>query len=214
MKKYLTVLVGLLATSGLWAQADKYPLPEYSNEICLVKKDTGTTLMRLEKGTSKQEMKMKMMGMGGMQQGYEIDGEKSPVRLTSGDNLVFIVYTGDLTASSTSTSNPRSDSVMRANGMDPAMMANAMAMMEDPSKTTSLYDMKPEDGKRKILTQSTGLMGKSKKTAKKYTLSIKKVKDHYFEILVDKSLPKGEYAFVVMSMGMDQSYALFAFGID
>jgi hypothetical protein len=216
MKKYLPLLVILFITPRVWAQADKYPLPEYGNEICLIKKDTGTTLMRLEKGTSKQEMKMKMMGMGGMEQGYMIDGEKSPVRLTSGSNLVFMIYTGDVTASSSSssTSNTQSDSMMRASGIDPAMMANSMSMMEDPSKTTSLYEMKPDKGVRKILTQASGLMGKSKKTATKYTLSVKKVKDHYFEIIVDKSLPKGEYSFVVMSMGMDQSYLLFAFGID
>ena len=166
--------------------------------------------MRLEKGSSKQEMKMKMMGMGGMDQGYELDGERSPIRLTSGNNLVFLLYTGK----GTNMSSPLSDSMMKANGMDPAMMSTMSAYM-DPTQNMSLYNMKAEKGKRKALLQSMGLMGKSKKTATKYTLSIKKVKEGYYEMIVDKSLPKGEYAFVMMGMGsMDQSFSLFAFGID
>lgn len=191
-----------------------YPVPEYGNEIYLVKKDTSITLMQLEKGSSRQEMKVKMMGMGGMDQGYGLDGEKSTVRLPSGSNLVFIFYTGAGTDSRT----PEADSAMRANGMDPSMMSGAMSAMSammDPTQNVSLYDMKVEKGKRKALLQSMGLMGKSKKTSTKYTLSIKKVKEGFYEMTVDKSLPKGEYAFVMMNMGAtDQSYSLFAFGID
>ena len=103
---------------------------------------------------------------------------------------------------------------MKANGMDPAMLSNPMAAMMDPSQNISLYSMKGEKGKRKALLQSMGLMGKSKKTATKYTLSIKKVKEGYNQMIVDKSLPKGEYTFVMMSMSMDQSFALFAFAVD
>lgn len=197
-KQLLFSLIAFSISAGLLAQHDKYPIPEYSNEIYLVKKDSAINLMRLEKGASKQEMKMKMMGMGGMDQGYELDGEKSTVRLTNGSNLVFILYTG---GAATSTS-PEADSMMKANGIDPAMMSNPMASMMDPTQTISLYNMKSEKGKRKVLLQSMGLMGKSKKTATKYTLSIKKVKEGYYEMVVDKSsLPKGEYAFVMMSMG-------------
>ncbi len=207
-----------LLLSGIFLVAQNpstdYPIPEYSNEICLLKKDSATTLMRLEKGSSKQEMKVKMMGMGGMDQGYEMDGEKSPVRLTSGNNLVFIFYNGE--AVGAATSSPQADSMMKANGMDPAMMQNPMASMMDPTQSISLYSMDPGKGKRKILLQSMGIMGKSKKTTNKYTLSIKKVKDNYYQMIVDKSsLPKGEYAFVMMAMGsMDQSYSLFAFAVD
>jgi hypothetical protein len=200
----------LLSSICLVAQ-NSYPVPDYANEIYLLKKDSAITLMRLEKGSSKQEMKMKMMGMGGMDQGYELDGEKSTVRLTAGSNLVFILYTGSATATSTALS----DSMMKANGMDPNAMSEAMSMFNDPTKNTSLYNMKSEKGKRKALLQSMGLMGKSKKTATKYTLSIKKIKDGFYEMIVDKPLPKGEYTFVMMGMGsMDQSYSLFAFAID
>ena len=188
-----------------------YPIPEYSKEIYLVKKENTITLMRLEKGVSKQEMKMKMMGMGGMDQGYEMDGEKSTVRLANGRNLIFLLYTGGAVNST----NPEADSMMKANGMDPSMMQNPMAAMMDPTQTISLYSMKAEKGKRKALLQSMGIMGMSKKTATKYTLSIKKIKEGYYEMIVDKSLlPKGEYVFVMMTMSMDQSNSLFAFAID
>lgn len=213
MKKNLLLLwVSMLSTLLAISQNTKssYPVPDYSNEIYLAKKDSTITLMRLEKGSSKQEMKVKMMGMGGMDQGYELDGEKSPIRLHSGSNLVFILYTVQAAASS----NPETDSMMKANGMDPAMMSNPMSSYMDPTQNISLYSMRGEKGKRKALLQSMGLMGKSKKTATKYTLSIKKVKEGYHEMIVDKSLPKGEYTFVMMSMSMDQSFALFAFGID
>jgi len=209
MTRYLFfVFIAIVVNTVLRAQTDKYPVPEYSNEINLLKKDSNK-LLRLEKGNSKLETKVKMMGFGGMNNGYELDDEKSTVRLNDGKNLVFVLYTGG----TNNTSSPQSDSMMRANGMDPSTYANAMSMFTDPTKNTSLYEMKSEKGKRKITLMSAGMLGK-KKESTKYTLSIKKVKDGYYEILVDKSLPKGEYSFVMTSMSMDQSYALFAFGID
>ena len=46
-------------------------------------------------------------------------------------------------------------------------------------------------------------------------MSIRKIKDGYFEMIVDKVSPKGEYAFVMMDVGStDGSSLLFAFGID
>jgi len=212
MKMNLFFLVTIICISpGINAQ--DYPVPEYSNEILLVKNDSAISLLRLEKAYSNQEMKMKMMGMGGMDQGYSTDGEKSTVRLTSGSNMIFIFYTGEPAAASTSA---EADSAMKANGMDMSAIRSMSSMM-DPTQMISLYNMKAGKGKRKILTQSMGLMGKSKSTATKYSLSIKKVKENYYEMKVDKSLPKGEYAFVMMDMsgpGMGQSYTLFAFGID
>jgi hypothetical protein len=202
------VLTCLLACAQ--KKADSYPIPEYDNEIYLVKKDSGISLLRMEKGTSKQEMKVKVMGMGGMDQGYALEGEKSTVRLQNGNGLVFILYSGEGAGSS----SLQSDSLMRANGMDPAMMANPMSSMMDPAQNIALYNMNSVKGQRKILLQSMGIMGKSKKTATKYTLSIKKLKEGYTELIVDKSLPPGEYAFVMMNFSMDQSYALFAFAID
>jgi hypothetical protein len=209
MKKNFLILCCFVFSSIYITAQDTYPVPEYANEIYFVKKDSAITLQRLEKGSSKQEMKVKMMGMGGMDQGYSLEGEASPVHLSGGSGLVFILYTGG-----GASSNPESDSMMKANGMDPAMMQNPMGSMMDPTQMISLYSMAAGKGQRKALTQSMGLMGKSKKTATKYTLSIKKVKEGYHEMIVDKPLPKGEYTFVMMSMSMDQSFSLFAFAVN
>lgn len=213
MKKKLLLFSGLLL-SGLYMAAQStdslYPIPEYGNEIYFVKKDSNLALIRMEKGTSKQEMKIKVMGMGGMDQGYALEGEQSTFRLPDGNNLVFIFYTG----TGPSTSSSENDSLMKANGMDPEMMKMPSNSYTDPSQNISLYNMKPEKGKRKIMLQSMGIMGKSKKTATKYTLSVKKIKEGYTELKVDKTLPKGEYAFVMMDMSMDQSFSLFAFAVE
>jgi hypothetical protein len=214
MKKIFTSLLLFAAYhSGLIAQTNaKYPTPEFSNEIYFFKKDS-IQAMRLEKGYSKMEMKTKMGGMGGGQSGYTLEGSKSPVRLHSGE-LSFIFFGGEASGSAPSAS----DSFMKANGMDPSSMGDPMAMMNDPSKTTSLYKMNVEKGDRKITIQAyqgMKILGKSTKESTKYTLSIRKVRQGYYELIVDKPLEKGEYAFLVTDAGsMDGSYKLFAFGID
>lgn len=215
MQYFISLLLTIFTfsvTSIAQQSSTTYPIPDYTKEIYLVKRDSTLSLVRLEKGTSKQEMKLKMMGMAGMDNGYELEGEKSPVRLSNGSSLIFAYYSGEANAGG---SSAKSDSIMKANGMDLAMMNNAMESMMDPTQNISLYSMRPDNGKRKALLQSMGIMGKSKKTAVKYTLSTKKLKGGFYELVVDKTLPKGEYTFTMMSMGsMDQSYTLFAFGID
>jgi len=212
MKKNF-LLFGCLVLSSILIAQNSYPIPEYANEIYQIKKDSTISLVRLEKAFSNQQMKVKMLGMGGMDQGYATDGEKSNIRFSSSSNWVFLFFNGDPAADSTS-SSAEADSAMKANGMDMKAMA-ALSSMYDPTQMISLYNMKSEKGKRKILTQSMGLMGKSKSTATKFSLSIKKVKENYYEMRVDKSLPRGEYSFVMMDMGgMGQSYVLFAFGVD
>lgn len=215
MKK---ILFFLLMSNPVWLTAQnntkQYPTPEYSNEIYFFIKDSAS-LSRLEKGESKMQSKSKMGGMGGGEQGYALEGSKSPIRLESGKPLSFIYFMNESSAGS----SPESDSAMKANGMDNASMDDAMSMMNDPSKTTSLYKMNVEKGNRKITLQSYGgmkILGKSKSESKKFTLSFKKVRYGYYELVVDKMLPKGEYAFLLMdmSMGMDGSTRLFAFGVD
>jgi hypothetical protein len=213
MKKSFLLTSSIFLTclfAGAQKKTNSYPIPEYGNEIYLVKNDSAISLLRMEKGFSKQEMKVKVMGMGGMDQGYTLEGEKSTFRIQDGHHLVFILYLDEGAGSS----SPQTDSMMKANGMDPAMTANPMSSLMDPSQNIALYNMNSVKGQRKILLQSMGIMGKSKKTATKYTLSIKKLKEGYTELIVDKSLPPGEYAFVMMNFSMDQSYALFAFAID
>lgn len=219
MKKCFLFLAAFLIVGATWAQSNKtkYPEPEFSKEVYFLKKDTVTTVIRLEKNSSKMESKTKMGGMGGAESGYSIEGEKSPVRINIRNNLSFVFSTGASGSSSSSTQ----DSMMRANGMDPAMMQNPMASLTDPSNTITLYKAESGKGKRKILMmKSPGAMAfgnKKMQSSDKFTFSVKKIRDGYWELVIDKPLPKGEYAFSLMGMGMtnmDGSTTLFAFGVD
>jgi len=143
-----------------------------------------------------------------------MDGSKSTVRLSSGNNVSFIFSSG-----TSGSSSAKSDSVMKANGVDPSMLSGMN--MSDPSQKLTLYKMESGKGVRKVLLQKAPGMnpfGSHKmQSSDKYTFSAKKIKDGYWELVVDKPLPKGEYAFTMMSMGMDAmagGTTLFAFGVD
>ena len=190
--QYLFFLPGLVFCTSVTV-AQSYPNPEFTNEVYFLKKETPYSLVRLEKSSAKQENKVNMLK--GSEFGYEIEGKTSPVRFTNGSSISFIY-----TAATSSSSNSRSDSMMRANGMDP----NAMSGLgNDPASMITLYKLNLDGGSRKIYMQKTGgYFGNHK--------------NGYWELVVDKPLPKGEYAFSMMGMGMDMSGSrtLFAFGID
>ncbi|HEY2722074.1 MAG TPA: hypothetical protein VGI82_10140 [Chitinophagaceae bacterium] len=197
--------------------AQTYPEPEFANEIYFLGKDNGNKLVRLEKGSSKMDTKTKMGGFGGSESGYSIDGSKSQVRLGAEANLSFVISNGASNSSSGESNSSRSDSVMRANGIDPAMMK----MTGDPSQTITLYKLDIEKGDRKVLLQKipgANPFGSHKmQSSDKYTFSAKKIRDGYWELVVDKPLPKGEYAFTMMDTGissMSGGTLFFAFGID
>ena len=191
-----------------------YPEPEFSKEVYFLKKDSVNTAIRLEKNSSKMDTRVKAAGFGGAENAYLIEGEKSPVRLSGGANLSFIFSTG----SSSSSSSPQNDSVMKAHGLDPSMMS-AYGSMNDPSNTITLYKTESAKGNRKIYLMKTGgafSMGKNK-SSDKFTFSLKKIREGYWELLIDKSLSKGEYAFAVQGMNMnnmDGSIVIFAFAVD
>ncbi len=213
MKRYLFFITAIIASLGLHAQPDKsrYPDPEFGNEVCYLKKDSVNSLVRLEKNNSKMETKMKMAGFGGAESGYVFDGDKSSVRFTEGKNLSFIF--SKQTSSSASTA--QRDSMMRANGADPSMIG----MMDgDPSSTVTLYKTESGKGQRKIFLQkSPGAFGGKMHSSDKYTFSVRKIRDGYWELVVDKNLPKGEYAFTMtdmMSMSGMGDILIFAFAID
>lgn len=215
MKKIFLSIGAMIIACTVIAQ--KYPEPEFSNEVYFLKKDSVYSALRLEKNVSKMESKTKMGGLGGSESGYEMDGTKSTIRLTSGTKLSFIISTG---ASSDKASSSQ-DSMMKAHGMDPSMMPGMQMPggMNDPASTITLYKTESEKGKRKILMQkNAGAMpfgSKKVKSSDKYTFSVKKIREGYWELVIDKTLPKGEYAFSKMDIsGMGMSFLLFAFGVD
>lgn len=212
------ILSAILISSGYVLQAqNKYPEPEFSKEVYYLKKDSVNSLTRLEKESSKVESKTKAGGFGGYENGYVLDGEKSSVRLTRAPDFSFVLSTG----TSAKASSPEQDSMMRANGMDPSMMSGMgdMGGMSDPTNMITLYKAEVAKGKRKILMLKAGgaFGGKKPQSSDKYTFSVKKIREGYWELVVDKPLPRGEYAFSMMGMGtgnMDGSTTLYAFGID
>src|SRR6185436_19938384 len=118
--RILVLFFGTVFFGTVLSAQNNYPVPEFSNEVYWLQKDSSKVL-RLEKGTSKMETKTKM---GGAENGYVIDGEKSTVRLKEGNNLSFVFSSG----TATTQSNPSADSTMRANGIDPSMMQGMGAM--------------------------------------------------------------------------------------
>jgi len=215
MKKYILIPMTFLSLYSV-AQ-NNYPVPEFGNEVYWLQKDSNK-VVRLEKTTSKMDTKTKMGGMGGAENGYSVDGERSSVRLKTANNLSFVFSTATASAQS---SNPSADSTMRANGIDPAML-QGMGSMTDPSNSITLYKVETGKGERKVLLMKTpGMLpfgSKKIKSSDKMGFSVKKVKEGYWELVIDKKLSSGEYIFVMTSMsamGMATGGAtLFAFGVD
>lgn len=209
--KQLILFLLLLPSVSLFSQT--YPSPEFINEVYAYRKDKDS-LVRLEKESSKMESKTKIAGFGGAEYGYFLDGERSAIRLVKGQSVSFIYSNG---ANNTAAS-PTRDSLYRANGLDPSMTGGSGSMM-DPSSMISLYKAETVKGKRKILMQkmpgASIFSSKKSGSSDKYTFGTKKIREGYWELVPDKSLPKGEYAFSLMTMGsMDGGTLLFAFGID
>jgi hypothetical protein len=95
-----------------------------------------------------------------------------------------------------------------------------MENINDPAKMISLFKLTSKGGSRKMVTmasQGMTVFSKKDKGSLNYTLSFKKIRDGYFEIVVDKPLPSGEYAFI-NNGGMNSmngtTALLFAFAVD
>lgn len=211
MKKILTAFLLLACTQLITAQ-ENYPEPEFSNEIYAYRKDSATKVLRLEKTSSQMDTKTKMGGIGGYESSYLIEGVASPVRFRSGNKLSFVFSNGGAKSAF------NMDSMMRANGMDPSKTPMIPGMGGgDPSSTFTLYKVVIEKTNRKIIyIKMGGAIGSKKNTASdKYSFSARKIRKGYWEMLIDKILPKGEYAFTAMGMGNSNGgISIFAFGVD
>jgi hypothetical protein len=217
MKKISSFLISsLLITSFAIAQnsSKDFPDAEFSNEVYFYQKDSSDKLIRLEKNSSKMDSKMKMGGFGGAESGYFIDGETSPVKVYTRSGLSFIFSNGGTEKKS----SPYMDSMMKANGVDPSAMQAMGFGGGDPSNSITLYKTTAEKGQRKIFLQKSGGMFGSKKpkSSDKYSFSLKKIREGYWQLVIDKPLPAGEYAFTLMGVGMgsmDGGVSIYAFAI-
>lgn len=215
MKILIFLLTVLIHCVAVYAQT--YPEPEFSNEVYYLKKDSAPTVMRLSKESSKIETKTKLGGMGGSESAYVMEGAKATARVPATNSLSFVYSTG---ATAKTKSNDTRDSMMRANGMDPSML-EGMGSANDPSQNITLFKLEVSGGKRKVLLQKNPGMSpfgsKKQKSSTKYSFSVRKVRDGYWELVIDKTLPSGEYAFTMNATqqgSVNSMTTLFAFGVD
>lgn len=163
------------------ATKDSIPNPEYMNQVYHFDK-VNQKLVDLEKVNSELKMKMKMLGMGGGSQAYEVDGNRSSLRLGPDENS-FVISVGN-------------------------------SMMADPSNTMSLYKFEVKRNKREATMMHYGIKGQSN-DKNNLELKFKKIKEGVFEIVVPKTLEKGEYGFVNMSaMNPNGKVVVYTFGVD
>lgn len=179
MKKIIFFSLALFFIPAAMAQT--YPDPEFSNEVYYLKKDKpAETLVRLEKGLAKQTTKANMIKA---EYSYTLEGKTSPVRFNSGKDISFIFSTGSTSSSAAS------DSVMRANGIDPDMVKGFTG---DLSNMIILYRLDIDKEERKIFLVKSSAFSYGKKAnqgSEKYTYSLKKIREGYWELVVDKPLP-------------------------
>lgn len=217
MKQHLLMLFALSCTITVFAQSElkKYPEPEFAKEVCYLKKDTVNLAIRLEKQSSKLDSKVKLGGFGGYESAYSIGHSQSPVRINHGDKLSFVFSTG----ASVKKKEDNTDSMMKASGIDTDAMSDMMQGFNNPFDNIILYKCETVTGKRKIWMQKSGgviSISKKMKSSEKYTFSVKKIREGYSELIIDKTLPAGEYAFCVPqggAGGMTGDVIVYSFGI-
>jgi len=210
MKKTLTI--ALVIGFGITATAQNYPNPDFNNEVYALRKDSGK-LTRLEKASSQIHQKTSIMGGGSMQ--YEVEAKQSTIRFTNMDPYSFIIWTGSGNGGNVA-SGSAGDSAMRASGFDPNMF-NGFGSL-NPSQI-ALYKMDVSHDQRTVVMAKGGgfNFGKKSSSGGVQTTSFRKVRDGYFEIVLDKKPAPGEYAFLVQQTGMASANGgviLFCFGVD
>jgi hypothetical protein len=209
----IAIVMALSAGFTFTATAQTYPNPDFNNEVYAYRKDSGK-LTRLEKETATIQQRSSFGGMGGASMQYEVDGKQAPIRMIDMDQYTFVFWTGS-TGTEVKTGSG-GDSAMRANGMDPNMFNGFGGL--NPSQI-ALYKMDISHDKRIIALAKGGGFNFSKKSGPAGTIStsFRKVRDGYFEIVLDKKLMPGEYAFVIQQTGMAAAgggVVLFCFGVN
>ena len=204
------IAIFLFMSASCFAQ-NNYPDPEFFNEVYSYRKDSANKLQRLEKTSSKLDSKSKLGGFGGAETSYLIEGASSPINLNS-SQINFVIYTGSAKSSF------NMDSMMRANGLDPSKTPPIPGFSGgDPTSNIQLYKASVELGNRKIIYMKVpgAFGGKKSKSSEKPGFSVRKVREGYWEIVLDKPLSKGEYAFTSMgTASMDGAVSIFAFRVD
>jgi hypothetical protein len=134
MKHLISITAFFLAV--IYVHAQKYPDPEFANEVYYLKKIVFILWCAWRNQLPKWKINPRLRVSAVLKTVYEVAGSKSDVRL-NGTNLSFVVSNGP-SASASSGSSSQRDSIMKANGMDPSMMGG-MSGMSDPATSVTLY---------------------------------------------------------------------------
>ena len=145
----------------------------------------------LETTGAVRKQKKKLGGFGGVSFSYEMEGEKSTVQVNA-DSAIFVLQQG-----------------------------TGMVGM-DISMTLRLFKLEIKNGKRVAVEgeYKSSVLGSGKTTDTKIVTRSKQLKEGLTQIVPEKKLEKGEYAFVSSMMegnnydGRNTKYIVYAFGIE
>jgi len=187
MKNLFILLVILGALQSLNAQT--YPDLEYPNEVYAFQKDSNR-LTRLEKQISTLDTKMKR---NSVESCYWIDKERSTIRINNSSQFTFVF---------------REDSEMSSTpGLSPESSLSFHSI--------ELYKMEPSKGKRKIAMISSNASPQKFEQAESLPLNFQRISEGYYEFVIDKPLPRGEYAFVIKrNDSLTNEVVIFAIGVE
>ena len=178
-----TFVVGLHAQTN--NQVVKIPDPKFLNHIYYYANDS---LTELEQTTARMVNKTKAFGYGGSETGYEMDGEKSTVRIGAGNNIRFTVKLGMSMA-------------------DPSMMIKLYKLRSAKNKREAILD---SEGGRYSKSKSSD--------NSEIPFNVQKSGNDTYLIIPATALNSGEYGFLNMMMASSNnrkmSFTVFSFGID
>jgi len=161
------------------------PDPKFINHIYYY---AGDSLSDLEQATARMVNKTKGFGYGGSETGYEIEGEKSSMRISTKNEIRFVVKMG-------------------TGMMDPSMMIRLYRLRSAKNKREAVLD-----------SQSGYYGKSKKTDDSEITYNIQKSGADVFIIIPSSRLSSGEYGFVNMmlssSSGRKMSFTMFSFGVD
>jgi hypothetical protein len=173
-------------TNNVNANEPKAPDPPFLNHVYNWQADS---LLALEQIEAHMKSKTKVLGFGGSEAGYTMEGERSPFRIKAGDNLRFAIKNGVTMMG------------------DPSMMIRLYRL--DSKK----------GGREAIVSSQGGPYTQKKNTASnEISFNVQKSANDVYIILPVSRLSPGEYGFMnvllMKGSGTSVSYIFFAFGVD
>lgn len=190
LKKYIKLLtitpILVILTYNANAQTNtKTPDPQFLNHIYYFKADS---LISLEQAEARLKSKTKAFGYGGSESAFIMDGEKSSLRIKSGDQIQFAVKVG------ISMEDP--SMMIHLYKFEPRKGNREAILSSDPG----VYGKKKNDDKNQV------------------NFNVQKSGNDVYLIIPASSLSPGEYGFLNTMLftrsGMKMDYTVFAFGID